>query len=312
MRVLVTGADGFVGSWLVPRLLQDGHQVVAAFRPGASPSPRLSAEVLKVPLELTDGDSVNAALGRTPDAVIHLAAVASGTESGSNPAHAWTVNAVGTVRVAEVLARARLEGRGDPLLLLVSTAEVYGPGERRPRVETDPVNPVSPYAASKLAAEIAALEVHRRTGLRVIVARAFPHSGRGQDDRFVLPAFARRLLLAKRVGAPAIEVGNLDVVREFNHVSDVVEAYCRLLVCGKSGEVYNVASGVGVSLRDVLDRMCELVGYRVVPETSPTLLRRADIPHLVGNADKLKAATGWSPKIPLDAVLQEVIDAQTD
>ncbi len=109
MRVLVTGADGFVGSWLVPRLLEEGHQVVATFRPGASPSPRLSAEIPRVPLELTDGDSVNAALGRGADAVIHLAAVASVTEAGSNPAHAWTVNAVGTVRVAEALARARLE-----------------------------------------------------------------------------------------------------------------------------------------------------------------------------------------------------------
>ncbi|GBD32873.1 GDP-6-deoxy-D-mannose reductase [bacterium HR33] len=312
MRVLVTGADGFVGSWLVPRLLEEGHQVMAGVRPGAPASPRLRPEIPRVPLELTDGDSVNAALGRSPDAVIHLAAVASGTEAGGNPAHAWTVNAVGTVRVAEALGRARLEGSGDPLLLVISTAEVYGPGDRRPRVETDPVNPVSPYAASKLGAEIAAFEVYRRTGLRVIVARAFPHSGRGQDDRFVLPAFAKRLLLAKRVGAPAIEVGNLDVVREFNHVSDVVDAYCRLLVSGKVGEVYNVASGVGVSLREVLDRMCELVGYRVVPETSPTLLRRVDIPYLVGNADKLKADTGWSPKVSLDAVLQEVLDAQED
>jgi GDP-4-dehydro-6-deoxy-D-mannose reductase len=312
MKVLVTGADGFVGSWLVPRLLEEGHQVVATFRPGAPTAFRPRPEIARVPLELTDGDSVNAALAEDPDAVIHLAAVASGTEAGSNPAHAWTVNAVGTVRVAEALGKIRLQGRGDPLLLVVSTAEVYGPGEPRPRRETDPLKPVSPYAASKLAAEIAALEVHRRTGLRVIVARAFPHSGRGQDDRFVLPAFAKRLLLAKRLSAPAIEVGNLDVVREFNHVSDVVEAYCRLLVSGEPGEVYNVASGVGVRLRDVLERMCELVGYRVVPETSPTLLRRVDIPYLVGNADKLKAATGWSPKVSLDAVLQEVIDAQKD
>jgi GDP-4-dehydro-6-deoxy-D-mannose reductase len=312
MRVLVTGADGFVGSWLVPRLLEEGHQVVAGIRPGAPAGRRLSPDVPRVPLELTDGDSVNAALARHPDAVIHLAAVASGTEAESNPAHAWTVNAVGTVRVAEALGKVRLEGRGDPLLLVVSTAEVYGPGDRRPRVETDAVHPVSPYAASKLGAEIGALEVHRRTGLRVIVARAFPHSGRGQDDRFVLPAFAKRLLLAKRLGAPAIEVGNLDVVREFNHVSDVVEAYCRLLVGGEPGEIYNVASGVGVRLGDVLDRMCELVGYRVVPETTPTLLRRADIPYLVGNGEKLKAVTGWSPRIPLEAVLQEVIDAQKD
>lgn len=312
MKVLVTGADGFVGSWLVPRLLEEGHQVVAACRPGARPSRRLAPEVPRLPLELTETESVNAALAYQPEAVIHLAAVASGPEADGNPAHAWTVNTVGTVRIAEALGRARLEGRADPVLLLVSTAEVYGPGASRPRVETDPVNPVSVYAASKLGAEIAALEVHRRTGLRVIVARAFPHSGRGQDERFVLPAFAKRVLLARKIGAPAIEVGNLDVVREFNHVSDVVEAYCRLLSAGRAGEVYNVASGVGVALREVLEKMCELVGYRVVPEVSPTLLRRVDIPHLVGNADKLKSATGWSPRISWEAVLQEVIDAQAD
>lgn len=312
MRVLVTGADGFVGSWLVPRLLEDGHQVVAACRPGAPPSRRLAPQVPRVPLELTDTDSVNAALAHGPEAVIHLAAVASGTEAGSNPAHAWTVNTVGTVRIAEALGRVRLEGRADPLLLLVSTAEVYGPGERRARVETDPVTPVSVYAASKLAAEIAALEVHRRTGLRVVIARAFAHSGRGQDERFVIPAFAKRVLLAKKIGAPAIEVGNLDVVRECNHVSDVVDAYCRLLTAGRAGEVYNVASGVGVSLREVLEKMCELVGYWVVPEVSPTLLRRVDIPYLVGNAGKLRSATGWRPRVSWQAVLQEVIDAQAN
>jgi GDP-4-dehydro-6-deoxy-D-mannose reductase len=179
-------------------------------------------------------------------------------------------------------------------------------------VEADPTQPVSVYAASKLAAEIAALEVHRRTGLRVIVARAFAHTGRGQNERFVVPALARRLLIAKRAHAPAIKVGNLDPVREFMHVSDVVDAYCRLLSGGRSGEVYNVASGGGIALNALLERLMEVVGYRVIPEADPGLVRPADIPYLVGDAAKLRAATGWSPRVPLEDVLAEVVDAQAN
>jgi len=164
----------------------------------------------------------------------------------------------------------------------------------------------------RLTGEIAALEVHRRTGLRVVVARAFAHTGRGQDERFVVPALARRLLIAKRVGAPAIKVGNLDPVREFMHVSDVVDAYCRLLTKGKSGEVYNVASGQGIALRDLLDRLMDLVGYRVVTEADPELVRPADIPYLVGDAAKIHAATDWTSRMALDDCLAEVVHAQTN
>jgi len=314
LKVLVTGADGFVGSWLVPRLRREGHAVVAAVRPGTPlPGARaLEPGVPTLPLELLDPASIRAALATAPDAVVHLAAVASGTDARRDPASAWQVNAVGTAGLAEELGRVVSERRGDPLLLVASTAEVYGPGPGTPRVETDPTRPVSAYAASKLAAEIGALEVHRRTGLRVIVARAFAHTGRGQNERFVVPALARRLLIAKRAHAPAIKVGNLDPVRELMHVSDVVDAYCRLLSGGRAGEIYNVASGAGISLSAVLERLMELVGHRVIAEADPELVRPADIPHLVGDAAKLRAATGWSPRVPLDDVLAEVVDAQAN
>ena len=244
--------------------------------------------------------------------MIHLAAVASGQEAQRDPAAAWRVNAVGTALLAEELGRLASEGRTRPLLLLVSTAEVYGRGPSTPRVESDPTCPVSAYAASKLAAEVAALEVHRRTGLGVIVARAFAHTGRGQDERFVVPALARRLLIAKRARAPAIKVGNLDPVREFMHVSDVVDAYCRLLAAGRSGEIYNVASGRGVALIDVLEGLMERVGYRVLAEADPDLVRAADIPYLVGDGARLRAATGWSPRCSLEDALAEVVDAQAN
>lgn len=313
MKVLVTGAEGFAGSWLLPRLRQEGHSVIAAARPGAPGTARLLADesVRTLPLELSDPASVRAVVGTEPDAVIHLAAVASGLDARRDAVAAWEVNAVGTARLAEELGRVVTDRRGNPLLLVISTAEVYGAGSPTPRVESDPTRPVSAYAASKLAGEIAALEVHRRTGLRVVVARAFAHTGRGQDERFVVPALTRRLLIAKRVKAPAIKVGNLDPVREFMHVSDVVDAYCRLLTGGRSGEVYNVATGQGVPLAELLERLMGLVGYRVVTEADPELVRPADIPYLVGDASRLRAATQWVPRRTLDDVLAEVVDAQT-
>src|SRR5439155_1528529 len=197
--------------------------------------------------------------------------------------------------------------------LLGDGREVYGAShESRPRRETDAVAPCSPYAASKAGGELAGLEAWRRTGLRVIVTRAFAHTGPGQDTRFVVPAFAERLRFAKRVQAPVVKVGNLEPVREFLHVRDVVDAYARLLVKGQPGETYNVASGQAVSLEELFFRLTDLIGARPIPEADPELVRGGDIFHLVGDAAKLRAATGWVPRYTLDDTLRDVLDAQAD
>lgn len=319
MKVLVTGADGFVGRWVVRRLLDDGREVYAAVRPAAGsahPDDGLTPEergaVRWLPLELLDADSVRTCVDLPYDAVVHLAGVASGAAAARDPGYAWNVNAAGTARVAAVLADAKRAGRGDALLLYVSTAEVYGAGAPAPRRETDAPAPCSAYAASKLGGETAALEAWRRAGLRVVIARAFAHTGPGQDVRFVVPAFAQRLRFARKIGAPVVKVGNLEPVREFLHVKDVVDAYARLLVKGEPGEIYNVASGSGVSLEDLLFTLADLVGVRPIPEMDPELVRPADIPHLVGDSSRLRGATGWAPRIPLDQTLKDVIDAQAD
>lgn len=317
MRVLVTGADGFVGVRLVERLCSDGHEVIAAVRPDRPlfaegiPAP-WGAGVNTVPFELLDGPSMRGVVAIGFDAVVHLAAVASGGDARRDPPQAWQVNAVGTARLAEELARARGDGLADPLLLVVSTGEVYGAGEARRRRETDPSEPCSPYAASKLAGERAALKAWRRTGLRVVVARAFPHTGRGQDERFVVPAFARRLIDAKRAGRREIAVGNLKPVREFLHVADVVEAYAQLVRSGVPGEIYNVAGGEAVSLRDLFGRLARIVGHRAEPVPDPALVREADIPHLVGDGTKLQDLTKWAPARSLDDALTEVVNAEAD
>ncbi|HTS89435.1 MAG TPA: NAD-dependent epimerase/dehydratase family protein [Gemmatimonadales bacterium] len=317
MKVLVTGAGGFVGRWLLPALVADGHEVLGTRLPGEAPpgflGPAERRHVHWLPLDLRDTDSTRAAVEEPPDAVIHLAAVASGADARRDPGFAWEVNAAGTARLVDALGAHRTAGTGDPLFLLVSSAEVYGAvTPPRLRVEDDPPAPLSPYAASKLGAEIAAMEAGRRTGLRVIIARAFPHTGPDQTDRYVVPALARRLNAARRLGAAAVKTGNLQPVRDFLDVRDVVVAYLALLSRGEPGQIYNVASGQGIALTAIFQRLAELIGVRAVPEVDPALTRIADLPHLVGDASRLRRLTGWTPRIPFDQTLQDIVHAQAD
>ncbi len=270
------------------------------------------APVTRLPFELSDGGSIASALAYGPDAVVHLAAVASNSEASSDPGQAWVVNAAGTARLAEALARRKDGGSGDALLLVVSSGEVYGAGEPVPRLESDPVRPQSPYAASKVGSEVAALEVWRRAGLPAIIARPFTHTGSGQPTRFVLPAFVERLRRARAQGLKEVPTGNLEPVRDLLDVRDVVDAYLALLVKGRPGEVYNVSRGEGYSIREVFHRLARLVGVEVEPKPDPELARARDLPYLVGDSSKLRGATGWTPAISMDAMLRGLLDAQTD
>ena len=317
MKVLVTGADGFVGRFLVRRLLEAGHGVIAAVRRGgASPEVWLGSiaskavEVLEFDLEDPAASATAAQL--RPDGVVHLAAIASSREARQDPGLAWTVNAAGTARLLESLGQAREHGIADPMVIVVSSGEVYGDGPPSPRPETDPVRPQSPYAATKAAAELGAFEIARRTGLRVILARAFQHTGPGQADLYVVPALARRLADARREGRREIPVGNLEPVRDITDVRDVVAAYLALLERGTPGEIYNVARGQGFSLREVFTKLAGIVGTDAVPVRDASLARSGDIPHLVGDPAKIRAVTGWAPTRTIDQTLRDVVDAQAD
>jgi GDP-4-dehydro-6-deoxy-D-mannose reductase len=314
MRVLVTGADGFVGRHLIGRLVDAGHAVTAACRPGVEPEtwfhPGWKDSVHVVPFELSEPDSVRAAVSLSHEAVVHLAAVASVREARADPGRAWVVNAAGTARLVDAVLASRDSDGLDPVLLIVSSAEVYGKGPPSPRVETDSPRPQSPYAASKLGAEVAALEAWRRAGLRVIVARPFTHTGPGQRPPYVVPSLVQRLLAAKASAGAQVPTGNLEPVRDLLDVRDVVEAYLGLLTGGEPGETYNIARGEGISLRELFRRVAALVGITAEPVPDPALVRTGDIPYLVGDAGKLQRATGWSPRITLEQTLQDMVDAQ--
>jgi len=315
MTVLVTGADGFVGRYLVRRLLADGHRVVAAVGPDAPPfaawlSPSETGAVTRRTFDLRDREATAALATAEADAVVHLAALASGGKARADPEGAWLLNTLGTVYLLEALGRARTEER-DPTVLVVSTGEVYGPGAPRPRVETDPINPVSSYAASKAAAELAARDTWRRTGLRVILVRPFAHTGPGQTEDYMAPAFAARLREAQPSTAAAVPTGNLAPVRDLLDVRDVVDAYVALLQRGTPGDTYNVASGTGVSVGEVFRRLAGLLGCAAEPVPDPGLARASDVPHLVGDATKLRAVTGWAPRFTLDQTLSALLHAET-
>ena len=315
MKVLVTGANGFVGRWMLRGLLEAGHDVTGAAGPLAPPGRETGPHdrLDWMPLDLRDGASAKAAAAAQAwDAVVHLAGAASAGASIEDPGAAWEINAAGTARLLAALGRERAERRADPVVLVVSTSDVYGSCDGRPVTEQDAIAPRSPYAASKVGAEVAARETALRTGLRTLVARPFPHTGPGQDARFVVPAFASRLLEARRSGARTVRVGNLDVTRDFLDVRDVTAAYLALLEKGVPGEVYNIASGRAVKLSELFAMLAKVVGVDAAPEADPVLTRAVDVSYLVGDAGRLRQATGWSPRYTLEETLRELVHAQAN
>ena len=291
MRSLITGGRGFVGSWLADHLRELGDEVVAIDRE----------------VEITDPTALLGAMSTAaPDAVYHLAALTHVGQSWEEPLQVLEVNIMGT---AAVLAAARQCGT-DPRVLVTSSAEVYGavtdPG-LLPLSETSPTAPLTPYAASKLAAEAVVDQAYLGHGQHVITVRPFNHIGPGQTPNFAVPALAKRIVEADRRGSPTIPVGNLSARRDFTDVRDVVRAYRLLVEAGRPGEVYNVCSGRDVSIREIADGLLKLAGTTLEFETDPTLVRPVEVPVLRGDPTRLVDATGWKPEVPLDQTLADVL-----
>ena len=248
MRALITGGKGFVGQWLGAHLKDRGDDVT----------------VIDIETDVADGAAIRRVMADVvPDAVYHLAAMTHVGESWENPSQVLRVNVLGT---AEILAAGR-SLPVSPRVLVVSSAEVYGvvAPEQLPLGEDTPTAPASPYAASKLAAEVVALQAWRGYGQPVIVVRPFNHIGPGQSPNFFVPALAKRIVEARRSGATSLRVGTLTTRRDFTDVRDVVTAYRLLMEMGAPGEVYNVCSGRDVAMSEVAAQLLELAGTRPDP-----------------------------------------------
>jgi len=302
VRVLVTGANGFVGGFAVDALRARGDEVIAA----GHGAPGL------LPLDVRDPLNVRGVIDLAQaDAIVHLAAQAFVPQSISDPLATIDINAMGTARLLEAVRAARDAGGTNPRVLIVSTAEVYGaqPPAAFPLRESTPPAPANPYAASKLAAEAFGIASVHAYGLDVIIVRSFNHIGPGQDDRFVVASFAAQLAKIARGGPAEMLIGNLSAERDFLDVRDVVRAYVALLERGERGQIYNVCSGVAVPIRDVLRMLVTTARVAVEIREDPARMRESDTPLFVGDASKLRAATGWAPQIALETSLRDTYRA---
>jgi GDP-4-dehydro-6-deoxy-D-mannose reductase len=308
MRVLITGVAGFVGGHMVEFLRREAPEAVVVgldSRPGRR-AQSLAIEIVQADLE--DASSVRAAIARvSPDRIIHLAAQSSPQRSWEDPERTLRTNVLGMLHLLEA-ARAQPTA---PRILAVGSTDEYGlvqPHEL-PLREDAPLRPASPYAASKVAQGYLALQYALSPGLYVVRTRTFHHTGPRRGEKFAESSFARQLAEIEAGQRPAhLEVGNLEVVRDFTDVRDVVRAYWALLDQGARGEVYNVCSGRGVKLGELLQRLIALSGVHVEVHVDPARLRAADTPILIGDPSRLHAATGWVPEIPIERTLRDLLD----
>ncbi len=288
MKILVTGSRGFVGTRLIPRLEAAGHQVTG-----------FDADSIDV----SDSPRVRAFVERScPEAVVHLAAVAFLPAAAKDPGLAQRVNVHGTQNVIDALEAHAPKAR----LLLVGSGEQYRAVEpNAPALTEDaPLDPQGSYATTKAAAERLGQQAADR-GLDVVTIRAFNHTGPGQAPLFVAPDFARQIALIEAGSPPLMRVGNLESVRDFLHVDDVIEAYLKLLDRQTPAGTYNIASGVGTRIGSLLDALAQLAGVTPKIERDDDRWRPAD--SRVGNAQRLREATGWRASRSLEATLFELL-----
>jgi GDP-4-dehydro-6-deoxy-D-mannose reductase len=318
-RALITGGSGFVGQWLARSLIEESWTVASASTSKADTlsvlSPLERSAVRWLELDMRIAADVARAVGESrPDVVFHLAGVSSVPEAKAAPDIAYDVNVLGAVRLLGELSRRRAGGELDPLVLIIGSGTQYGRHDRAdlPLDESAEQRPLDVYAASKAAQEMASLQVYRADGLRVICTRSFNHSGMGHALHFLLPALVRRAVaLSRQQGRAELQIGNGDSVRDYLHVADVVRAYRLLIERGTPGEVYNVCSGEGVSVRELAQDVLLRVGTTAEITIDPALVRGVDIPALVGSPAKLQRATGWRPAKSRADIIDDLIHAAT-
>lgn len=293
MRALITGAGGFVGEHLATHLREHGDEVLLTDRS------RDGLDILDAPALL---DHLRAT---RPEVIYHLAGASDVGGSWKTPQITFRANAEGTLNVLWAAREA-----GADRILAVGSADVYGKvtPDELPLTERSPLRPVSPYAASKVAADTVAEQAWLGYSQHVVRARPFNHLGPGQVTRFVAPALAERIARNELDGARELRVGNLTPRRDFTDVRDVVRAYRLMMVSGEAGEVYNVCSGTAIAVQDLALQMLEMSTTPQELVEDPELVRPVDIPVLLGDASKLEARTGWRPQIPLATTLADLLD----
>ena len=310
MRVLITGASGFVGGHLVEHLSARGDSIVGLSASGRWPAPlaRLDRLARLEAFDLAAGDPEGLAdllARKKPEVVYHLAAQANPQASVADPRGTWALNLGGTLNLLEAVKASGLA----PRVVVVGSGVSYGnpAPEFLPVAESCPLRPNNPYAASKAAADLLTIQHHLSHKLDAVIARPFNHSGPRQAANYVLGGLARQVAEVESGRKARVEVGNLDVVRDFTDVRDVVRGYSLLAEKGRAGEVYNLGTGRGTKLADALDFLRGKATSPIAVHVDPERVRPVDQPLLIADASKLRAL-GWEPSFTIEQTLADMLD----
>lgn len=309
-RILITGADGFVGRHVIEALLErpgEANRIFATCRAGGRAFP---ASVETVALDVTEPRQVQRVVAETkPTTILHLAAIAATQDAQKDRGRTWSVNLTGTMSLAE----ATLTSVPDARFIYIGSAEVYGSTfqvQSGPLDEDATLRPTTSYAASKAAADLLVGQmVH--TGLNAVRFRPFNHTGPGQTTRFVVPAFASQIArIEAGLQQPVIKVGNLEPARDFLDVRDVVRAYVQAIFAGelRPGSIFNIASGIPRKIASVLRGLCDLSRVEIAVEQDAGVLRRNEVMSATGNAEVGRSALDWQPLIPWEQTLRDVLE----
>ncbi len=311
MRILITGISGFTGSHLADYFLAQGeHEIFGTikWRSNRENIRHIEDKIKLLDCDIRDAFSMKTVLQISkPDYIFHLAAQSYVPFSWRVPQETLQTNIIGELNLFEGVRELKL----DSIIQIAGSSEEYGlvfPDEL-PITEDNPMRPLSPYAVSKVAQDLLGYQYFKSYGTRIVRTRAFNHTGPRRGEVFVASNFAKQLVEIERGKKdPVLRVGNLDAVRDFLDVRDVARAYAFAVEKGTPGEVYNIASGKGIKIRDLLNKLVSMSKKDIKIEQDPARLRPSDVELLTGSAEKFQKATGWRPEIPFDKTLEDLME----
>lgn len=298
MKALITGSEGFVGKYLRAELEAHGYDVTGL---DLAPGEKTAA------VNLLEAEKVDALLKELqPEVIFHLAGQANVGLSWKKPAMTMEINLIAAINLME----AARKYCPDCAIVLVGSSDEYGNLKEKGQLvsEETPLQPVTPYAISKIAQEQMGQAYAKSYGMKICMTRSFNHGGAGQKPGFMIPDFVQGIVKVERGEADTVSVGNLESKRDFTHVKDIVRAYRLIAEKGRAGEIYNVGSGKTYSAGEVLDRLIEMAKCQVTVRQDPARMRPSDTPVVCCDHSKLTRDTGWEPEIGLDEILKDTIE----